>query len=147
MRALVKNKTRSRFVIAAVTEQHLAAAVCGVCIRKMENVMTRSILKISAASVAVLFALSMPSYADDAGQAYMKSMEKMNVDMKKGMDPDATKAWAKMMAAHHQGAIEMSQTVLKETKDPMIREMAQKAIDDQTKEKKMLEEWTSKHGG
>ena len=52
-----------------------------------------------------------------------------------------------MMAAHHQGAIEMSQTVLKETKDPFIREMAQKAIDDQTKEKKMLEEWTSKHGG
>lgn len=27
----------------------------------------------------------------------MKSMEKMNVEMKKGMDPDATKAWAKMM--------------------------------------------------
>ena len=109
--------------------------------------MTRNILKISAASVAVLFALSMPSFADDAGPAYMKSMEKMSADMKKGMDPDPTKAWAKMMVAHHQGAIEMSQTVLKETKDPMIREMAQKVIDDQTKEKKMLEEWTSKHGG
>ena len=109
--------------------------------------MTRNILRISAASVAVLFALSMPSFADDAGQAYMKSMGKMNVDMKKGMDPDPTKAWAKMMAVHHQGAIEMSQTVLKETKDPFIREMAQKAIDDQTKEKKMLEEWTNKHGG
>ena len=32
--------------------------------------MSRNILKISAASVAVLFALSMPSYADDAGPAY-----------------------------------------------------------------------------
>ena len=73
--------------------------------------MSRNILKISAASVAVLFALSMPSYADDAGPAYTKSMEKMNADMKKGMDPDPTKAWAKMMVAHHQGAIEMSQTV------------------------------------
>ena len=40
-------------------------------------------------------------------------MEKMNADMKKGMDSDPTKAWAKMMVAHHQGAIEMSQTVLK----------------------------------
>lgn len=109
--------------------------------------MTRNILKMSAASVAVLFALSMPSFADDAGPAYMKSMEKMNVDMKKGMNPDATKAWAKMMVAHHQGAIEMSQTVLKETKDPMIREMAEKVIKDQTKEQTMLKEWISKHGG
>ena len=50
--------------------------------------MTRNTLKISAASVAVLFALSKPSYADDAGPAYTKSMEKMNADMKKGMDPD-----------------------------------------------------------
>ena len=72
---------------------------------------------------------------------------KMNVDMKKGMESDPTKAWAKMMFAHHQGAIEMSQTVLKETKDPLIREMAEKAIKDQTKEQTMLREWISKHGG
>ena len=109
--------------------------------------MSRNILKISAASVAVLFVLSMPSYADDAGPAYTKSMEKMNADMKKGMDPDPTKAWAKMMVAHHQGAIEMSQTVLKETKDPMIREMAEKVIQDQTKEQTMLKDWIGKHGG
>ena len=74
-------------------------------------------------------------------------MEKMNADMKKGMDPDPTKAWAKMMVAHHQGAIEMSQTVLKETKDPMIREMAEKTVKDQTKEQTMLKDWIGKHGG
>ena len=109
--------------------------------------MTRNILKISAASVALLLALSMPSFADDAGPAYMKSMEKMSADMKKGMDSDPSKAWAKMMVAHHQGAIEMSQTVLKETKDPMIREMAEKVVKDQTKEQTMLKEWIGKHGG
>lgn len=109
--------------------------------------MRRNILAISAASVAILFALSMPSYAEDAGQAYMKSMEKMNVDMKKGMDPDPTKAWAKMMVAHHQGAVDMAQTVLKETKDSTIREMAEKTIKDQTKEQTMLKEWIAKHGG
>ena len=81
----------------------------------------------------VILLAAMPSFADDAGQAYLKSMEKMSADMKKGMDPDATKAWAKMMVAHHQGAIEMSQTVLKETKDPMIREMAEKGIKDAAK--------------
>ncbi len=42
-------------------------------------------------------------------QDYMNSMERMNAEMKKGMnEPDPTKAWAKMMVAHHQGAIEMS---------------------------------------
>ncbi len=109
--------------------------------------MTRNTLKKSVASVAIFFALSMPSFADDAGHAYMKSMEKMDADMKKGMDPDPTKAYAKMMVAHHQGAIDMSQTVLKETKDPMIRDMAEKAIKDQTKEQSMLKEWIGKHGG
>ncbi|MFX8645072.1 DUF305 domain-containing protein [Acinetobacter baumannii] len=51
------------------------------------------------------------------------------------------------MIAHHQGAIEMSLTVLKETKDPMIREMAEKGIKEQSKEQAMLKEWIAKHGG
>ena len=42
------------------------------CFLTMENVMTRNILKMSVASVAILLALSVPSFADDAGQAYMK---------------------------------------------------------------------------
>ena len=109
--------------------------------------MTRNMLKMPVATLAILLALTMPSFAEEAGQAYMKSMEKMNADMKKGMDPDATKAWAKMMVAHHQGAIEMSQTVLKETKDPMIREMAEKAVKDQTQEQTTLKEWIGKHRG
>ncbi|MCX7318378.1 MAG: DUF305 domain-containing protein [Hyphomicrobiales bacterium] len=49
------------------------------------------------------------------------------------------------MVAHHQGAIDMSKTVLKETKDPMIRQMAEKGIKEQSEEQKMLEEWISKH--
>lgn len=128
-------------------EQAFACVVCAGAINNGECDDT-NILKISAASVVILCALSMPSIASDAGQAYIKSMEKMSVDMKKGMDPDATKAWAKMMVAHYQGAIEMSQTVLKETKDPQIREMAEKAaVKDQTKEQTMLKEWIGKHGG
>jgi hypothetical protein len=54
----------------------------------------RNTLKTTVAYVLISFALSTPSFAGDASQAYMKSMEKMNADMKKGMDdPDATKAW------------------------------------------------------
>lgn len=108
-------------------------------------------LRSTAMSLALACAVLVPAIAHSeesrANKEYTATMERMSADMKKGMDPDPTKAWAKMMAAHHEGAIEMSQTVLKETKDPFIREMAQKTIKDQTKEKKMLEEWTSKHGG
>lgn len=115
-------------------------------------------IKTSVRSTAISFALactvlvpavahSEESSANNANKEYTATMDHMNADMKKGMDPDPTKAWAKMMAAHHEGAIEMSETVLKVTKDPFIREMAQKTIDGQTKEKKMLDEWTSKHGG
>ena len=104
-------------------------------------------LHAATAFLALAVFISPASAEDAAMKAYMQSMEKMNADMNKGMDPDATKAWAKMMVAHHQGAIEMSETVLKETKDPMIRKMAQKGIDEQKKEQKMLKEWLSKHGG
>lgn len=102
-------------------------------------------LRVRASAIAVLCALAVPGLAraESAEKEYKASMDKMNAAMMKGMDPDPTKAWAKMMVAHHQGAIDMSKTVLKETKDPMIRQMAEKGIKEQTEEQKMLEEWIS----
>lgn len=106
--------------------------------------MYRTVLA-SFAAFVLLVAASDRAFAADAMSDYKQSMEKMNADMQKGMDQDPTKAWAKMMIAHHQGAMDMSETVLKETKDPMIRKMAEKGIDEQKKEQKMLKEWLSKH--
>ncbi|MDO9459053.1 MAG: DUF305 domain-containing protein [Alphaproteobacteria bacterium] len=111
--------------------------------------MSNKALLRAASGVLALALLSItPANAQDAAmKSYMQSMEKMDTDMQKGMDPDPTKAWAKMMIAHHQGAIDMSETVLKETKDPTIRKIAEKGMEDQKKEQKMLKEWLSKHGG
>ena len=96
--------------------------------------------------IAAIAAVPLRAMAEDAGvAAYKQAMEKMNADMQKGMDADPTKAWAKMMIAHHQGAIEMNETVLKETKDPMIRKMAEKGIKEQKEEQKQLGEWLAKH--
>ena len=105
------------------------------------------ILLRTAIGVLALAALSAsPAAAEDAAMnTYKQSMEKMNSEMQKGMDPDATKAWAKMMIAHHQGGIDMSRVVLKETKDPTIRKMAEKTSEEQEKEIKQLQEWLSKH--
>lgn len=106
--------------------------------------MYRTILA-SFAAVVLLAGASDRVFADDAMGAYKQSMEDMNSDMQKGMDPDATKAWAKMMIAHHQGGIEMSRVVLRETKDPTIRKMAEKTTEEQQKEIKELQDWVSKH--
>lgn len=108
---------------------------------------SRTTLRNLSSAAALLFVLAIPglAQAEGADKEYKASMEKMDAAMMKGMDPDPTKAWAKMMVAHHQGAIDMSKIVLKETKDPMIRQMAEKGIKEQTEEQKMLEEWISKH--
>lgn len=97
------------------------------------------------AAVVMLVVASDRVFASDAMSDYKQSMEKMNSEMQKGMDPDPTKAWAKMMMAHHQGAIEMSTVVLRETKDPTIRKMAEKTSEEQKKEIKQLQDWVSKH--
>ncbi|MCL8488258.1 uncharacterized protein (DUF305 family) [Bradyrhizobium sp. USDA 4011] len=100
----------------------------------------------AAAAIVLLSSLGTAVVAQDTMGAYKQSMDKMNSEMKKGMDdPDATRSWAKMMIAHHQGAIEMNETVLKETKDPMIRKMAEKGIKEQKEEQKQLGEWLAKH--
>ncbi len=116
----------------------------------MENVVTRTAttgFRTWVSAAVVLFVLAVPALAraEGADKEYMASMKKIGAAMMKGMDPDPTKAWAKMMVAHHQGAIDMSKTVLKETKDPIIRQMAEKGIKEQTEEQKMLEEWIAKH--
>ncbi len=98
--------------------------------------------------IAAIAAVPLRAMAEDAGvAAYKQAMEKMNADMQKGMDADPTKAWAKMMIAHHQGAIDMNKVVLNETKDPMIRKMAEKATGEQEAEIKQLQTWVTKHGG
>lgn len=50
-------------------------------------------------------------------------MDKMNQAM---MDPDPGKAGMKSMAAHHQGAIDMSTLILHHTKNPHVLAEAQR---------------------
>lgn len=83
---------------------------------------------------------------DPASRAYMQSMQKMNRDMRsKRMTGDADADFARMMAAHHQGAIDMARIELQYGKDPDLKAMAQKMIDDQTKEVQQLQDWLKQH--
>jgi uncharacterized protein (DUF305 family) len=78
---------------------------------------------------------------------YLPAMDKMHKDMMAAVDPDPTKTWVKMMIPHHQGAIDMSKAVLKQTKDAKIRAMAEKIVQDQSREIKEMRDWLKKNGG
>lgn len=54
---------------------------------------------------------------------------------------DAGESWARKMIPHHQGALDMSQVVLRDTRDADIRRMAQKTVDMQTRDIAELRRW------
>ena len=64
----------------------------------------------------------------------MAAMDKMNKAMMDGMmDPNPDLAWLKSMAAHHQGAVDMSEVALKHIKDEDVRKEARKAMEENEK--------------
>jgi uncharacterized protein (DUF305 family) len=66
----------------------------------------------------------------------LKSAEKAK-EMKMSGDPD--KDFAAMMADHHRTGIEVAKEYSDSAKNPELRELAKKMIDDQSKELKTLE--------
>ena len=64
----------------------------------------------------------------------MEVMQKMDRDMMQGMmDPDPGQAWMKSMAAHHQGAIDMSVMIQHHTKNPKVLAEARKTAAENRK--------------
>lgn len=64
----------------------------------------------------------------------MGVMQKMDRDMMQGMmDPDPGRAWMKSMAAHHQGAIDMSELIQHHTKNPKVLAEARKTAAENRK--------------
>jgi uncharacterized protein (DUF305 family) len=105
------------------------------------------LLGLTAAALFAFTAVVGAQSKSPADDEFMTAMERMDKTMMQASDPDAAVSFAKKMIAHHQGAIDMSQTVLKHTKDATIRKMAEKTIKDQGKEIKDLQTWIAKKGG
>lgn len=71
-----------------------------------------------------------------------KSMSNMETKMKSiQMSGDIDKDFAMMMISHHQSAIDMAKMELKNGMSDQLKQMAQKTIDDQTKEIKDFQTW------
>jgi uncharacterized protein (DUF305 family) len=67
-------------------------------------------------------------------KASIEAMDKMNKAMMQGMmDPDPNLAWMKGMAAHHQGAVDMSEAAIKHSKDETTVKEARKTKEENEK--------------
>lgn len=82
------------------------------------------------------------------GKMDMKAMMKENNDRMASVpmsgNPDVD--FAQMMRIHHQGAIDMAQTLLRDGKDPQMLKMAKNIISAQKKEIAELEEFLARSG-
>mgnify|MGYP001627389581 CR=1 FL=1 len=72
---------------------------------------------------------------------FTPSEDKMHQDMMQATGADVQETYARKMIAHHRGAIEMSEVVLRENPDAQLRAMAEKTIAEQGREITMLEQW------
>ncbi|MCZ8324340.1 MAG: DUF305 domain-containing protein [Sphingomonadaceae bacterium] len=70
----------------------------------------------------------------DPANPYMPAEMAMHDKMMAAKGADDGETWTRKMIEHHRGALTMSQIALKESDDPMVRQMAQKTIDMQTKD-------------
>jgi len=86
-----------------------------------------------------------PATPEGMGHGGMEMPGTMSeADMSRLMEATGTEfdlAFAEMMAAHHQGAIDMAKTELKDGSLAEVKQFAQKVIDDQQKEIDQLKQW------
>lgn len=97
------------------------------------------------AALVALAATTMAQPSGDANKEYMAAMKDMNTKMEKGMAPDPTVSFAKQMIAHHEGAAQMADVLLKHSQDKEMRKMAEKMKKEQAKDIKELKAWLSKN--
>ena len=71
---------------------------------------------------------------------FQKAMDKMHKDMMVKSSGNIDIDFLKGMIPHHQGAIDMSEELIKKTKDPELKALAQKIIKDQKTEIKQMQE-------
>lgn len=122
--------------------------------RRLTTLAAAALLLIAPAAFAQTIQPAQPAIPGAPGGAAMaqhrpemrQAMEKMNRDMMGApMTGNPDRDFAAMMIPHHQGALDMSRAYLQEGKDPEMRRMAEKTIQDQEKDIRELREWMTKH--
>ena len=115
---------------------------------RLVGALASAMLTVSAA-IPTALAHEAPAKAGGGGasmemhKSMMQGMKEMQSMKPSGnMDQD----FAMMMRHHHAKGIEMAQHELKHGKDPKMREMAQKIVDNQKKEIAEFDQWLKSTG-
>lgn len=120
--------------------------------------MKKMMITAVAAALAAVPAVAQMQGMDHSGMNHGQMMQptpanpyppaemEMHQKMMSAMGADATETWVRKMVEHHRGGIAMSRIVLRETKNPKVRQMATKTIAEQTKEVGELNAWLRAHG-
>lgn len=74
-------------------------------------------------------------------QAFAASEASMHQKMAAASGETVDQAYVAKMIAHHEGAVEMAEVALRESRDPEIRRMAQAVVDAQTREIAEMRAW------
>lgn len=104
---------------------------------------THLALVLTAAVLATGAALAAGT-PDQMEAAQMKMDQQMQAAMQSPGSPD--ERFVRIMIPHHQGAIEMSRLSLDELKDPELRRMVEKTIQENEQGIQELQAWLKKHG-
>ena len=83
---------------------------------------------------------------NEASKAFMEANMKMHKDMTITFSGNADVDFAKGMIPHHQGAIDMSDIVLKHGKDASVRKLANDIIAAQKTEIAQMTQWLARNG-
>jgi len=99
----------------------------------------------------ILFTITLPLSAmhhdspkNHGPMPFQKAMDKMHKDMMIKPSGNIDVDFLKGMIPHHQGAIEMSEELIKKSKDKELKAFAQKIIDAQNVEVKLMQDLLKK---
>ena len=91
-----------------------------------------------------LSAMHHDAHKNQGNMPFQKAMDKMHKDMMIKPSGNIDVDFLKGMIPHHQGAIEMSEELIKKSKDKELKAFAQKIIEAQKAEIKQMQEWLKK---
>jgi uncharacterized protein (DUF305 family) len=105
--------------------------------------MKKILLALSIVLLSTVFALSsmhQGGHQNHGDVPFKKSMDRMHKNMMMKSSGNIDIDFLQGMIPHHQGAIDMSEELIKKTKDPEIKALAQKIIKDQKAEIKQMQD-------
>ena len=90
--------------------------------------------------------MSAPAGGESAStQAFIDANAKMHKGMDIEFTGNADVDFVRGMIAHHQGAIDMAKSILLNTQDPEVRNLAQGIITEQANEIRLMQAWLARH--